>query len=463
VLDRATPGDGSAIAATLKMPRVDEEMRSRPSGLVIEVSGDDNAGVHTVSGDVLTVGRGPLCDVQLGHKSVSEFHFRLTVNDAEQVLLEDLQSSNGVWVGRARVQRAILLPGARFRAGSVQLCLREITASPSAMTLDDDFHGLRGKSEIMRSLFALLRRTAPTPVPVLVSGETGAGKGQLARALHAASQRSGRLVTVDCTALPRDMAEGLLLGHVKGAFTGAIADQPSPFEVADGGTIFLDEIGELPLELQPKLLRVIDEGIVQRLGSTKPRPVDVRVVAATNRNLVEEISVGRFRVDLYHRLAGIAVTIPPLRSRTDDIVFLAELHLESISEKMGQRMTLSAEAKKSLVHNEWSGNVRQLQQTIQRAAYLARRMEITAQDLTQYDDVLALLGEPEATHSADDGEPRQHLGVLVDEFKRDYCRGVLRESATMTIAAATAGYSIRGFQALLRKLDLRAQDYLGES
>ena len=285
-------------------------------------------------------------------------------------------SSNGLWIGRARMQRAELLPGARFRAGLVGLQLREINFVPSAVTRDDEFFGLRGCSEAMRSTFSLLARIAPTPLPVLITGETGVGKGQLARALHRASGRTGRFITVDCTTLPREMADGLLFGHVKGSFTGATTDHPSPFEDADGGTLFLDEIGELPLELQPKLLRAIDERTVQRLGSSTPRQVDVRLIAATNRNIMQEMSAGRFRVDLYHRIATFNVRLRPLRNRREDIPLLASIFLAEVSASLGRNLRLGVEASESLLRREWPGNVRELRQTIHRAAYLLSLIHI---------------------------------------------------------------------------------------
>jgi hypothetical protein len=182
----STKLDIESIAATLRIAQEDEVLRPRPSALAIEILDSADKGLYTVGGGEVTVGRGALCDVTLKDASVSEFHFRLTA-DTEDVLLEDLGSSNGLWIGRAKVERAHLLPGARFRAGAVRMQLREIETAPSAVVRDDDFFGMRGRSEYMRSIFSLLSRAAVTPLPVLITGETGVGKGELARAVHRAS------------------------------------------------------------------------------------------------------------------------------------------------------------------------------------------------------------------------------------------------------------------------------------
>ncbi|MCX4241799.1 sigma 54-interacting transcriptional regulator [Paraliomyxa miuraensis] len=276
-----------------------------------------------------------------------------------------------------------------------------------------------------------------------------------------ATERSGRFITVDCTGLPHQMADGLLFGHMKGAFTGATSNRPSPFEEADGGTLFLDEIGELPLELQPKLLRAIDERVVQRLGSNTQRTVDVRIMAATNRDPMQEVNAGRFRVDLYHRLAGILVKIQPLRNRREDIPFLAKLFLAEVCERSGQKIELGAGVLAELLRREWAGNVRELRQTILRAAYLSEGGEVTVRDLVQFDDVLEQGAAKDNAPAEMGAFARGPLQAAVDEFKRGYSRQLLAESPSMSAAARVAGMTPRGFQLMLRKLGINAEDYLG--
>lgn len=451
--------DVETIAATMRFAQADEDLCARPVGLALEVLDGPDASIHRVDGDEITVGRGALCDVTLTDPSVSEFHFRLSA-DVGQVVLEDLGSSNGIWIGRARVTRAHLVPGARFRAGAVRMQLRDIETAPTAVTKREEFFGLRGQSQEMRSIFSLLSRFAPTPLPVLVTGETGVGKGMIARALHQASGRSGRLVVVDCTALPRELADGLLFGHIKGSFTGATSDRLSPFEEADGGTLFLDEIGELPLELQPKLLRTIDELTVQRLGSNEPKKVDLRLVAATNRNLLEEVSSGRFRADLYHRLAGVPIRVPPLRNRKDDVLFLASKFLEDVCAQIGQPIALGEEVADDLLRLNWPGNARELRQTIFRAAYLCEGSELCRRDLLQNDEMQSQdISPASAANGTPQGPPLQEQ---VREFKRDYCLSLLARSSTMTAAAREAGFTPKGFRVLLKKLGIEGRKHLAE-
>ncbi len=214
---------------------------------------------------------------------------------------------------------------------------------------------------------------APTDMTVLLHGETGVGKERVVRSLHARSRRSsGPLVRVNCAALPEHLIESELFGHVRGAFSGAIRDRRGHFSVADGGTLMLDEIGELPLALQPRLLRVLQEGEIQPLGSERPRSVDVRVVAVTNRDLAEEVHAGRFREDLYHRLGAFPLHLPPLRERLQDLPLLSGHFLEENRVRLGlSNLRLSAAATAALHDWDWPGNVRELEHTLARAALQA--------------------------------------------------------------------------------------------
>jgi transcriptional regulator with GAF, ATPase, and Fis domain len=232
------------------------------------------------------------------------------------------------------------------------------------------YSSIVGKSEEIGKVLEEVDRVAPTEMTVLILGETGTGKELVARALHAQGGRNERpLVKVNCSALPAELIESELFGHEKGAFTGAVARQVGRFELADGGTIFLDEIGELPLRLQPKLLRVLQEGEFERLGSAKTIKVDVRVIAATNRNLAEAVKDGRFRADLYYRLNVYPIEIPPLRERRDDIGLLAEVFLRESERRLGNRYgKIPAEVMEDLREYSWPGNVRELENVIARAA-----------------------------------------------------------------------------------------------
>jgi two-component system response regulator HydG len=241
-----------------------------------------------------------------------------------------------------------------------------------------------GESRKLRAALDILDRVAPTDVPVLLLGETGTGKGAFARALHAASPRSSApFVTVNCAALPEALLESELFGHVRGAFTGATADRAGLFAEADGGTLLLDEIGEMPLPLQAKLLHVLESGTVRPVGAGRERRVDVRVLAATHRNLRDRVAAGQFREDLLYRIEVVAIDIPPLRERDGDIAVLAGRFLETARDRYPQSPArrFSAGALQRLLDHPWPGNVRELRHAVERAVVLARSEEISAGDL----------------------------------------------------------------------------------
>lgn len=231
-----------------------------------------------------------------------------------------------------------------------------------------------GSSRGIRNVLDQIVQVAPTGATVLITGETGTGKELAAKAIHQQSSRAGQpLVIVNCAAMPANLIESELFGHEKGSFTGAIARKNGKFEMADGGTIFLDEIGELPLELQSKLLRVLQENQIERIGSTRPLNIDVRVIAATNRELHQEVAAGKFRQDLFYRLNVFPVRLPPLRERGVDIIEIADSYIATFSERMGrQRPKLTQESIVALLNYEWPGNIRELRNVIERAMIMCK-------------------------------------------------------------------------------------------
>ncbi|MCM0084080.1 sigma-54 dependent transcriptional regulator [Geomonas sp. Red32] len=244
-----------------------------------------------------------------------------------------------------------------------------------------EFHTIVGTSRAMEGVFSVVRKVADTEATVLITGESGTGKELVARAIHSgSSRRSGPFVAVNCAAIPRDLLESELFGHLKGSFTGAIRDKDGRFQTAEGGTIFLDEVGELPIELQPKLLRVLQERVVEPVGATHPTKLDVRVVAATNADLERSIAEGRFREDLYYRLCVIPLKLPPLRNRVEDIPLL----LRYFCGKLGaERVTISKEALARLQAYPWPGNVRELENTVERLIIMREGDQIGLQDLPE--------------------------------------------------------------------------------
>jgi two-component system nitrogen regulation response regulator GlnG len=242
---------------------------------------------------------------------------------------------------------------------------------------------LIGRSSAMIEVYKEIGRVARTEMTVLLMGESGTGKELVARAIHSNSTRSrGPFVTVNMAAIPKDLIESELYGHEKGSFTGAVERRPGKFELATGGTLFLDEIGEMPLDLQAKLLRVLQEREVDRVGGSRPLPVDVRIVAATNADLARSVEEGRFRRDLYYRLAVVPIRLPPLRERESDVILLARAFVAKYGEQLkGRALSLSKDAEPLLVAHPWPGNVRELQNVIQRALLKLAGTRVGAKDL----------------------------------------------------------------------------------
>jgi DNA-binding NtrC family response regulator len=258
-----------------------------------------------------------------------------------------------------------------------------VLSTEAALARELEFCGMIGRGPSMQELFSTVRRLAPHARTVLIGGETGTGKELLARAFHRLGpRRTKRFATINCSTIVESLFETELFGHVRGAFTGAVEGKAGIFEAADGGTLFLDEIGELPGSVQAKLLRVLESGEVQRVGSLATRTVDVHVIAATNRDLEAEVRAGRFRADLYFRLAVIDMRIPPLRERPEDIPYLVAAFVSELAKRMGKRIGgVSPEAERVLVASRWLGNVRELRNTIERACMLAQGDVITDREL----------------------------------------------------------------------------------
>jgi two-component system response regulator HydG len=259
----------------------------------------------------------------------------------------------------------------------------ELLASESATAKRMELCGMIGRSAVMQQLFGLVRRIAPHARAALVTGETGAGKEGIARAVHQLGpRRSKRFVTVNCSAVVETLFESELFGHARGAFTGATDNKIGMFEAADGGTIFLDEIGELPPAVQAKLLRVLEAGEVQRVGSLQPRKVDVRIVAATNRDLRAEVDAGRFRTDLFYRLNVVELSVPPLRDRREDIPYLTAAFVKEFSQRFEKGIEgVSPAAERILMSGNWPGNVRELRNVLERACILSDGRTLNERDV----------------------------------------------------------------------------------
>jgi transcriptional regulator with GAF, ATPase, and Fis domain len=312
----------------------------------------------------------------------------------------------------------------------------------------------------MRELFARLERIAASDATVLVTGETGTGKELVAEAIHERSPRAaGPFVVLDCGAIPPNLVESELFGHERGAFTGALGAHAGAFERAHGGTVFLDELGELPLELQPKLLRVLERREIRRLGGSKPIEVDLRVVAATNRDLAVEVNRGRFREDLYYRLAVVQVVVPPLRERREDIPLLVEHFLAALPG--GERTRLAPETIDLLRRHDWPGNVRELRNVLERAVLfadaappppgpgLAPRAPAPPAPPAFAPDALNVAIDPTVPF-------KQAKQALVEEFERRYVTALLeRHGGNISAAAREAGIDRMSIHKMLHRLRIR--------
>lgn len=308
-------------------------------------------------------------DIVLADDTVSRHH--AVIEETPQgLLLRDAGSTNGVYVGAARIREAYLEPGQIFSLGATSLVLKPHSMGPEIVVAHPDRFGLLlGASDSMRKVYDILRCAAATDLNILVTGETGTGKELVARSLHQESPRSkGPFVVFDGSAVSRDLIESTLFGHRQGAFTGAQGERKGAFQSAHGGTLLIDELGELPLELQPRLLRVLETRLVQPLGSDRTYPVDVRVIAVTNRNLKEMVLNRTFRQDLYYRLSVIQVILPPLRDRREDIPMLVR---EFLSLRGVGASSVSESAWTALMSHSWAGNVRELRNVLDRAAALS--------------------------------------------------------------------------------------------
>lgn len=343
-----------------------------------------------------------------------------------------------------------------MRAVALERQQRELEMLQEALLVHTGFNGMLGKSRAMEDVFTLAKKVSASDITVLVLGETGTGKGLLARALHANSPRAKRpFVSVNCAALTPTLLESELFGHEKGAFTGAIERRIGRFELADHGTIFLDEIGELTPELQTKLLDVVQEKKFERVGGTQTINVDVRLIAATNRNLVERVKSGKFREDLYYRLNVVPITLPPLRTRREDIELLATHFLAQTVGRIGKgKMHFTPAAWRALLEHSWPGNVRELQNTIERAAVLADTNEVSVISFAE------AVGTQATTNVSTDKPLKDLLREETERVEKQYLAALLtRFGGSVTRTAEHAGVDRRTIFDKMKQYDLRKEDY----
>ncbi len=405
---------------------------------LIVTAGPDKGLEIELDGATLRLGSAPDCEVVLHDPTISGRHAVVQLGP-RGFFVRDLGSKNGVVLEGWKIDAVPLADGMKLTLGGTQLTVRarggrrEIPLGPAGL-----YHELVARSIPMRAVAAALEAAARRDVTVLLEGETGTGKEIAARALHAASERaSGPFIVFDCGAITPSLAAAELFGHERGSFTGADRAQPGALELAEGGTLFLDELGELPLDLQPLLLGALERRAGRRVGGQKEVAYDVRVVTATNRNLAEEVRGGRFRADLFYRIAVVRVRLPPLRDRRADLPLLvARLAAEA-------RVTVTPELVSLLEAHDWPGNVRELKHTLARAAL----------DLSPLPDSP---DAPIALSSLPLPEARRRAG---EEFERGYLEALIEQSGgVLSRAAERAGVSRQALTKLVAKHGLRVRD-----
>jgi DNA-binding NtrC family response regulator len=431
-------------------------------GCVLRVlSGPDAGAVYEIP-DVTTrrvlLGQSPVCDVRLADRSVSRRHAAIETT-AGSLRIVDLDSMNGTWVDRTRVKEAFLAGGATLRLGATTLRFELDTAArelPASRELG--FGRMVGASPEMRSLYPTLAKLAASEVPVLIEGETGTGKEVLAEAIHEASpRRGGPFVVLDCTSVAPALIEAELFGHERGAFSGAVERRNGMFEEAQGGTLFIDEIGDLQIALQAKLLRALERKEVRRVGSNTPVQLDVRIVAATRRDLDREVQARRFRDDLFFRLAVARVELPPLRRRTGDVVVLLRWFWRIMG---GDDAALAPDVIQRFEDYDWPGNIRELHNAVAQLFAMGdydppgRHLRGTARGSSappppplpsgagDFLDRVVAEGKP---------LPRARQQVVA-EFERRYLQRVLdAHGGNVSRAAAASGIGRRYFQMIRAK------------
>jgi transcriptional regulator with PAS, ATPase and Fis domain len=418
-----------------------------PSAELRVIDGPDRGLSAEVGASTLRVGTSAGCQLRLRDPTVSRLHCEVRAR-GDELRLRDTGSTNGTFVDGVRVYDATISSGSTISVGGSVLRV-ELADEPLRVQVSDrtSLGELIGTSVAMRRVYTLIERAADSTATVLIEGETGTGKELVARAIHSESTRAaGPFVAVDCGAIAEGLIESELFGHVRGAFSGAVQTRAGLFEEAAGGTLFLDEIGELPLALQPKLLRVLERREVRRVGSNQSAPIDVRVVAATNRTLAESVNDGTFREDLYYRLSVLEIALPPLRARREDIAVLARhFYLHLAGSAMPDALLVP------LMSRGWPGNVRELRNFIERtvamgtAGAAAPPLPVTSEALEA----------AVPTHLP----LREARSVWSEQFELLYARAILKKAGgNVTRAAQLAGINRRTLQRLLARVGIATDD-----
>ncbi|HEY4120813.1 MAG TPA: sigma 54-interacting transcriptional regulator [Byssovorax sp.] len=413
--------------------------------------------------EAVIVGRNSACKIVLEDGKVSAVHAEFIATE-QGVRLRDLGSRNGTFVGGVRVAEVYLLAQTKLRIGETDVTFEPARPERITVSAIPQFGPLVAHSSSMRGIFDRLGKVSPTDLTVLIMGETGTGKELVAQALHNASARAKKpFVVVDCGSIPPTLAEATLFGHERGAFTGAVDRRLSPFQEADGGTIFLDELGELPIDVQPKLLRALAERRIKAVGGSTYRDVDVRVLAATRRDLVRAVNSGGFRSDLYFRVAQVKVDLPPLRQRLEDIPVLVKRMLKDLGDESAYERVSNTTLER-LTRHDWPGNVRELRNAVAVAFALrteGEEIDIAAHlgALTEAAQAGPLGGGGGAFASFKGRQFQDAKREVLTSFERDYFAALHEESkGNVSEMARRAGMERAHVRAYLRRHAIGKQE-----
>jgi DNA-binding NtrC family response regulator len=449
----------------LKIDETPEVVSLRKCQLVV-VEGPSRGKKIALNKNLIKVGKRESNDFVVIDKTVSRNHFEIEYQ-SDSFLLKDLGSTNGTYLNGSKVKEAYLLPGDIIKVGNTTIEFvafdEKVKIEPS---LENEYGLMVGRSRKMRQIFSILQKISPTNATVIVEGETGTGKDLVARSIHEFSTRKNKpFIVFDCSAVAPNLIESELFGHEKGSFTGAVKSRQGAFEAAGGGTIFLDEIGELTSELQPKLLRAREQREIKRVGSNTPVKIDVRVVCATNKNLRQEVDAGKFREDLYYRLSVVKVLLPPLRDRTEDIPplverFLTTGHFNKKPDGSLMATRVEDDALKVLSRHQWPGNVRELSNIMQRAVSFAEGDTITKGNI---DFIFAEMehGEDKTERMAVDSDIpfKDAKQQIVENFEKEYLSELLsRNRHNLSKAAREAKIDRKHLRNLLKKYGITSKD-----
>lgn len=418
----------------------------------------------TLNRDRLSIGKREGNDILIQDKTVSRKHCEI-VYESDAFLLRDCESTNGTFLNGSKVKEAYLSPADVIKLGNTQMEFvvfdEKVSIEPSEK---EAFGAMVGKSRKMRQIFAILEKISKTHASVIIEGETGTGKDLVAKAIHEHSpRRSHPFLVFDCTGVAPNLIESELFGHEKGAFTGAIRSRPGIFEGAKGGTVFLDELGELPIDLQPKLLRALENREVRRVGANTATKIDVRVISATNRNLKQEIQGGKFREDLYYRMSVVKISLPALRERPEDIPLIIERLLTTQTYNKtptGFKVTrVEDEALKLLQRYPWPGNVRELANILERACSFVEGETIRRSDLefvfSEIDDAEERTENMRINTDIPFKEAKQEI---VERFEKEYLEELLKKhNYNLSKASREAKVDRKHIRNLLKKYGIETK------